>query len=66
MGPLQTRQNRRAHSGPAPHRGMPSVHPVSDRAKRDMILKFEARTKLELYRQDPEAADDFRFTVSAD
>jgi len=44
---------------------MPTVHPVSERAKQDMELKFEARIKLELYRQEPESADDFLFTVSA-
>lgn len=44
---------------------IPSVHPVSERANKDMILKFEARTKLELYRQEPESVDEFLFTVSA-
>lgn len=44
---------------------MPSVHPVSERANKDMILRFEARTRLELYRQEPESVDEFLFTVSA-
>lgn len=44
---------------------MPSVHPVSERANKDMILRFDARTKLELYRQEPESVDEFFFTVSA-
>ncbi|MCJ1243698.1 hypothetical protein MMC30_000895 [Trapelia coarctata] len=58
----QTRQPGRARNGSSSQRTMPTVHPVSERAKRDMMLKFEARTRLELYRQEPESVDDFLFT----
>ena len=44
---------------------MPPVHTFSDQAQRKWNKLIEAHTKLELYRQEPEKANSFAFTVSA-